>query len=233
MTNKSEMFKGLTATDIHPTFRTDIASFVTLPLEKATALAQVLIDESRSQAATSAASLSKTISQKLDIPTTQSASLGRAGRSFAIRLGRNDDDPNLIVDDLVEMQVVPPTGRDALLRFLSALREQRNELSNRNIRQQTILGGGYHLASISVFTDFRLTFDKYSLSDINLESYQPIVTGLVPVVTLELEMHSKGEKEKTITLRLPEPDLVRIEEMIKVARLQLNAAKKRLSAGGQ
>jgi hypothetical protein len=233
MANKSEMFKGLIATDFHATFRTDIAAFVPLSPDKAAVLAEIVIEDARNVVAASTSVLSKIICEKLGVPTRQSISLARAARSFSARLGRTDDEPGLIVDDLIQMQVIPPTGRDALLKFLTVIRQQRNELTKRLARQVAVFGGGYHLGDCSVFTDYRVAFDRIDPNDVNLDTYEPTIAGLVPMVTLVLEIHQAGEEEKAIALRLAETDLVKVEESLKLARLQLAAAKKRLAAGGQ
>lgn len=227
MANKSEMFKGLTATDIHPTFRTDLVTLGALSVDDASKLAQILVEDSRSVGPTSTAALANAVSQKLSVLKGQATPLARSARSFAIRIGRRDDNPASVVDDLIQMQIVSPTGRDALLKFLTVLREHRDELSGRTTRQQMISGGGYHLGGYSVFIDYRLTYDKFDLDDVSLDTYQPQVTGLVPVVTLELEIHHADE-EKTFAIRLPEDDLVKMEQALKLARLQLAAAKKRV-----
>jgi len=230
VSNKSNMFKGLTATDVHPTFRMDLAVLPTLSPEKSAALAAVLVEDTNNLAPTSTALLSKLVSQRLGVPAQEAKSLTRLAKSFAIRLGHNDDNPAFVADDLIEMQVIPPTSRDVLLKLLTSLRQHQTEFANRNTRQQTISGGGYHLGSCSVFTDYRVAFDKFDVNDVDLDTYQPAVTGLIPTVTLELEVH-EGDEEKTIAIRLPEVDLARIEDVLKVARLQLAAAKKQFQGG--
>jgi hypothetical protein len=179
---------------------------------------------------TPTSTLSKSVSEKLGVPATQATSLARVARSFAARLGRTDDNPAFVSDDLIQMQVIPPTSRDVLLKFLTILRQHQAEFSNRTIRQRTVSGGGFHLASCSVFTDYRVAFDKFEIDDVDLDTYRPSVTGLVPVVTLELEIHA-GDEEKTIAIRLPEDDLARIEQVLKIARLQLAVAKKQIPGG--
>lgn len=233
MANKSEMFRGLTATDFHATFRMDIAAFAPLSQDKGAVLAEIIIEDARNVVAASISTLSKIICEKLGVPTKQAASLARAARSFSARLARIDDEPGPVVEDLIQMQVIPATGRETLLKFLTTIRQQRNELTKRLARQGAIFGGGYHLGDCSVFTDYRVAFDRFDRNDVNWDTYQPTIAGFVPMVTLVLEIHQVGEDEKPIALRLAETDLVKIEDALKVARLQLAAAKKRLAPGEQ
>jgi hypothetical protein len=224
------MFKGLAATDLNPNFRVDLVALSMIPAPLVATLAELLVEDSKNLTPTATSSLAKEVSKRLQVPFDQALSLTRAGRSFAVRLARNDDNSDYVADDLIEMQVVPPISRDVFVTFLTALRLHRAELTGRANRQGAVIGGGYHLGRWAVFTDYRVAFDRFDITDVDLETYQPSVSGLIPVVTLELELHM-GDDEKTIALRLPEPDLVKLEQALKVARLQLAAAQNQFSGG--
>jgi hypothetical protein len=224
--NKSKMFKGLTSSDLNVNFKMDVASLAQLPAGSAVALADLLVQDSKALTPTASVDVSKEVGKRLAVSSELAASLTRAGRSLANRLGRADDDPVLIADDLVETQVVLEANKKVLTQFLSGLRSHRADLTGRANRLAVITGGGYHLANWSVFTDYRLSFDRYDIGDVDLDTYKPTIAGLIPVITLELNLHM-GEEEKSIAVRLSEPDLVKLEQSLRVARLQLTAAKER------
>ena len=215
MANKSEMFKGVAATDIHPTFKADLITLASLPVEDGSMLAVMTADDAREIPPTSVSALSKKVAQKFGLPSEQATSLARVARSFGSSYARRDDDPAGLADDLVAMQLIPASSRDVVVRFLTTLRPHAKDLMARSARQQATIGGGYHLQSSSVFTDFRAAFDRFDVTDVNLATFEPTVTGFVPVVTLQLDLHN-GDDSKTVIVRLPESDLTILEETLKL-----------------
>jgi|SRR6266404_758903 len=224
------MFKGLSATDLHPTFRSDLIAFTAIPSEKASLLAETMVADAKELSPTPISTLANVVSKRLGIPLEQARSSVRVARSFAVRLAKTDEDPTNLVDDLLSMELITPSAKDAFLRMLNILRQSRTELTGRENRQKNMLGGGYHLTGWGVYTDFRIAFDKYDISDVDLDNYQPTITGLIPIVSLELET-KLGEKEETIVLRLSEADLAKLETALKVARLQLTTMQKYAHGG--
>jgi hypothetical protein len=51
--------------------------------------------------------------------------------------------------------------------------------------------------------------------------------GLLPAVTLQLDVHGGDEDSKSISLRLSEVDLTDLENALKKARLQISELKKK------
>lgn len=189
MANRSKTFSGITSADLNPTFRADVATLAQLPSSTTSGIATLFLEDSGKLVPSSSASFAKDLSKSLALSIDQSVPVARAARFLANRIARIDDDPALIVEDLVGMQIVPATSKEALISFLVPVRERRTDVTARSNRLQLIAGGGSHISSMSVFTDYRVAFDKYDVSDVDLDKYQPTITGLIPIITLQLEVH--------------------------------------------
>lgn len=213
--------------DLQPSFRADMVQLSLLPELSLTVLADILLEDAKQQSPTRISTLASVITKELGVPEEQSRALARGGRSIASQLAKADDKPADVADDLVSLQIVPQEKRQGIYNFLVAIQRERSHFVARASRLGVSFSGGYHLASVSVFSELRAVFAESEISRNDIEKYVPVLLGLLPAVTLQLDLHGGDEDSKSISLRLSEVDLTDLENALKKARLQISELKKK------
>ena len=125
------MFRGTVLEDLRPAFRADIVQLVSLPEASLSALVSVLCEDAKQSSPTRIDRLTAAIAKELRLPTEQSRSLARAGRSLSMQLVKTDDSPSDVADDLVFLGVVPEEKGKSINHFLDAVRRERSHFAGR------------------------------------------------------------------------------------------------------
>lgn len=228
MTTKSKLLLGTTPSDLQPSFRAGISQIASLPSSTADSLATLLVEDAKNHSPTNLPETAREINKALGIPYDEAHSLAGVGRRLGSRIAVLQDKASDIADDLVLLEVIPEEKKQNLLRFLETLEKGRAHFLLRSRRQEVVTSGGYHLAGWSVSTEFRAAFAESDYTRIDPDDYVPQFIGFIPAVTLEIHLHGGEESTKNISIRLPETDLASLEQALKIARTELEAAKTQL-----
>lgn len=117
-------------------------------------------------------------------------------RQFALTGLAVDDKPEDLVDDLVEMDLVPSDRHASFTEFLRHLRKHGlGQVTSRQRRQSAARTGLGHLSGIATSADFRAVFEQKFNVETQFEKYEPRCLGLVPVALISLEFDEGPIKE--------------------------------------
>lgn len=227
MQTKSKIFRGAALADIRPGFRADVSSLASLPASSLKMLANIVIDDARTLIPTKISALARIIAKELRVPSDRAQALARAARSLSSQAATMEDTAADIADDLVSLEIIPQELGPKVGAFLEATQAQRSVFVDRSTRQEVVSGGGYHLTSSAVFAEMRAVFADSDYSKINVDTYVPRLVGLLPIVTLQLDLHKGDEGPKSISIRLSEDDVADLENLLKIARIEIDAVKKK------
>ena len=232
METKSKLFRGIGAADIQPTFRAETAQLSSRTDADLQLLASALVKDAARSSPTGLVQLSREIHDSLGVDSNDARAMARVGRMFASRLAALGDAPEDVADDLVTLQITAADNQQKMVKFLKLLRERASLFEARQRRQETAWAGLYHLASSSTLAEFRAVFAESDYLRVKSETYVPRFLEFVPVVVLQMQLHG-GEQDRSISVGLSEDELGQLEDLLKIARMELEAAKRELGEGKQ
>lgn len=229
---KSKLFKGLSLGDLSRRLRRDLSLLTSLPESKIEVFGREVVEAVNKGTLVQDGRVSpasrKALSQSLSIEQEDVDSLTRFAAYFGARIGETRDTASNLADDVIEITGAASDKRQEIQSFFSLLGKVAGEFSKQKQQVESTVGGGHHLHGLTVYPEFRVWTPEVDRHSMSPEDYKPTILGFVPGVTLELELHD-GENDTVISIRLDEDDIATLEKALKLGRMELEAAKQKLT----